>query len=141
MKAEIVKTIEIYKDMIRHLRLKIETSQREISDIEDNIVAAECSIENFAKCKSIEIPHKHFVKLKIRKGSRLYTIMRLIFDANRPLHLDEICKLLGGDWPANKKDSLRGNLNGACSELRIFVRTAPQTYGLLELNHKEEKHG
>lgn len=126
--------------MIAHLELKIKEAKREIAHIEDNIVACECSMMNFDKCKPIEIPHKHFVKLKIRKDSRLHKIMRLISDTNRPLHIDEICTMLWGDnWTTSKRNSLRGNLNAACEELRVFVRTAPQTYGLLELNHKLEK--
>lgn len=126
--------------MLKATELKIAEAAREREQILDYLHECENALEVFENIKEpVNNPHKHFLKIKLRADSRAYKVRQLILDAQQPLTLNAIYGALFGHLGAVKQsrlDSLRGNLNGMCEKLRVFVRTAPNTYGLMELGHK-----
>lgn len=136
MRNEITAKITSCKTMIERLDLQIEKAQKEKARIEDYIAACEHAEGYFAKVEEpVANPHKHFLKIKLRKDSRQYKVREILMAKGTPMHIDDIYKELGSSVKGGI-DSLRGNLNGMCEQLRVFVRVAPCTYGLMELGHK-----
>ena len=139
MKNELVAKIVSMKAILERTELKIQEAQKEREELLDYIHECEIALEIFNNIKEpIDNPHKHFLKIRLRKGSRPYKVREILLNANRPMTVENIYRAL---FPMavlmqKKVDSLRGNLNGMCEQMRVFVRTAPNTYGLLELGHK-----
>jgi hypothetical protein len=71
---------------------------------------------------------------ELRANSALALTRELIRNNAGPLHISEILKLLGK--PADKKNrvSLSGTLSSYARGGKIFTKTAPNTFSLIELN-------
>jgi hypothetical protein len=54
------------------------------------------------------------------------------------MHINEILKALGSPVDSKHKLSLGGSLANYVRKGQIFTRPAPNTFGLLEMNRKEE---
>ena len=76
---------------------------------------------------------------KLRKGSLVDQTRELILERGEPVHLDEILRDMGRDVTRDAKASLNSSLAAYVRNSEIFVRTAPATYGLIELSHTEEE--
>lgn len=74
---------------------------------------------------------------KLRKGSLVDQARELIHDRGEPVHIDEILRAMGRDVTRDAKASLNSSLAAYVRNGEIFVRTAPATYGLIELAHTE----
>lgn len=141
MKNEIESEIVRYNAVIERLNHQINEAENEIARIETYLIACDTVKDVFDGVERPDInPHDHYLKLKLRKDSRAYKVREALLNAKKPLHIDEIYKTIHNDNEINKSklDSLRGNLNGMCSQLRVFVRVKPCVYGLMELGHKQE---
>ena len=53
------------------------------------------------------------------------------------MHINEILTKLGKSIDNQNRVSLVGTLGSYSRKGRIFIRTAPNTFGLLELGHRE----
>lgn len=136
MRNEIAAKIISCRVMIERLDLQIQEALKEKTAIENYITACECAEDFFTKVEEpVANPHKHFLKIKLRKDSRAYKVREILLANNKPMHIDDIYKALGSSVKGGI-DSLRGNLNGMCEQLRVFVRVKPCVYGLMELGHK-----
>lgn len=72
---------------------------------------------------------------KLRLGSAVAMARDIILKANNPVHLDEIIVAMGKPLNANSKSSLASSLAAYVRQNDIFTRTAPNTFGLVELGH------
>jgi hypothetical protein len=127
------------RTMVERLDLQIDKAIKEKASIERYIALCESMVPEFDKVpEPVTNPHEHFLKIKLRKDSRAYKVREIILSHKTPMHINEIYKELfnTGVISTGKIDSLRGNLNGMCEQLRVFVRVAPCVYGLMELGHK-----
>jgi hypothetical protein len=75
---------------------------------------------------------------KLRKGSLVDQAREVILERGEPVHLDDLLKAMGRDVTRDAKASLNSSLAAYVRNNEIFVRTAPATYGLIELSHTEE---
>ena len=66
----------------------------------------------------------------LNKDSLIFRASEVIRKSNRPLYIDEIMKGLGKEDQL-KKGSLINSLNQYARKKRVFVKTAPNTYGLI----------
>jgi hypothetical protein len=71
----------------------------------------------------------------LRTGSVAGRAREAILAANRPLHINPILKELGRGDDRKSRASLTGALGAYARKGEVFVRTAPNTFGLLELGH------
>jgi hypothetical protein len=78
---------------------------------------------------------------KLRPGSDVANIRKVLLDAREPLHVRELLIGLGRDDTKERRSSIAGSLGSYARNSQIFVRTGPNTFGLLELlNHYEERN-
>ncbi len=137
MKNEISAKIASCYTMIERLDLQIAEATKEKSMIEDYITACECANEMFvATVEPVSNPHKHFLKIPLRTDSKAFHVREILLAANKPMRIEDIYTALGDKVKKATIGSLRGNLNGMCEQLRVFVRVAPCVYGLMELGHR-----
>ncbi len=76
---------------------------------------------------------------KLRKGSLVDQARELIQERGEPVHIDDILRAMGKDVTRDAKASLNSSLAAYVRNGEIFVRTAPATYGLIELAHTEQE--
>lgn len=69
----------------------------------------------------------------LRAGSKMDRARDAIRTAGRALHVVDLLKAIGEDNTANNRAALSGSLSSYARKGEIFSRTAPNTFGLLEL--------
>jgi len=70
-----------------------------------------------------------------REGSAIGKTREMIVAAKRPLHINEILNGLGKPNERGARASVVGALGAYVRRGEVFVRTAPNTFGLIELGH------
>jgi hypothetical protein len=70
-----------------------------------------------------------------RAGSAAKRCREMIIDAIRPLHINDLLKGLGKGDDRGSRASLTSALGAYARKGEVFVRTAPNTFGLLEMGH------
>ena len=73
----------------------------------------------------------------LRPGSAMARSREAILNAGKPLHITELLKALGRPVDKNSRVSLSGSLSAYVKRSEVFTRPAPNTFGLIELNHSE----
>lgn len=75
----------------------------------------------------------------LRPGTGLFKAREILLKAGKPLHINDILTALGR--PADKKNrlSVSGSLSSYARQNEIFIRTAPNTFGLRELQQPSEE--
>lgn len=77
---------------------------------------------------------------KLRSGSAVAQAREIILARGEPVHLDELIVAMGKPLNQSAKSSLVGSLAAYVRQNEIFTRTAPNTFGLVELGH-DLSHG
>ncbi len=137
MKAEIDAKLAYCKTRLERLDLEIANAKKERAQIQDYMDVCADSYSLFDEVvEPVDNPHKHFMQIKLKKGSFAFKARQLILDNGAPMHIDDICKAIyGKDVPKSKIGQHRGNINHLCSQMRVFVRVAPGIYNLMEKNN------
>lgn len=76
---------------------------------------------------------------KLRKGSLVDQAREIILERDSPVHIDVILRAMGKEVTRDAKASLNGSLAAYVRDSEIFIRTAPATYGLIELGHAPDE--
>ena len=71
----------------------------------------------------------------LRRGSAVTKAREIILEAGAPVHIDHLLTRLGREVTRKTKASLTGSLAAYVRREEIFTRPAPNTFGLIELNH------
>lgn len=128
---------------------RIDKKQQEIAELELKIKEARSYVQ--ALLDTIKILPKEPAAngnsgaFTLRPGTALARARDAIKQAGRPLHVNEILVALSKSTDKANKVSLSGSLAGYVRRQEIFTRPAPNTFGLIELehannqNHLEEK--
>jgi len=74
---------------------------------------------------------------KLRAGSAVAQARDIILERGEPVHLDDLIRTMGKPLTQSAKSSLVGSLAAYVRQDDIFTRTAPNTFGLIELGHRE----
>lgn len=74
----------------------------------------------------------------LRPGSTLAKTRDVLKSAGKPMPIGEILKALGRPQDTKHRVSLAGTLAGYAKKGRIFTKTAPNTFGLIEFGGTEE---
>lgn len=77
---------------------------------------------------------------KLRAGSAVAQARDIILAKGEPVHLDDLIVTMGKPLTQSAKSSLVGSLAAYVRQNEIFTRTAPNTFGLIELGH-DLSHG
>jgi hypothetical protein len=73
----------------------------------------------------------------LREGSTLAKTRDLLKQSGAPMPISEILKMLGKPQDKKHRVSLAGTLSGYARKGRIFTKTAPNTFGLVEFGAVE----
>ena len=73
--------------------------------------------------------------LVLRPGSSVAVARTAILAAGRPLHIGDLTRGMGKDGGKENRASLTSSLSAYVRKKEIFTRTAPNTFGLIELGH------
>lgn len=119
---------------------KIRRKRNEISTLEDKLKAAKVYIKALNDVLDIleKSDEADAPEPKLRKGSLVDQAREVILERDEPVHLDDLLRAMGKDVTRDSKGSLNGSLAAYVRNEDIFVRTAPATYGLIELSHAPE---
>jgi hypothetical protein len=74
----------------------------------------------------------------LRSGSAVARAREVILRRKEPTHLNVLVQELGLELTREAKASLSGSLAAYVRKGEIFTRPAPNTFGLVELGHKDE---
>jgi len=120
---------------------RIEKKELEIRDLEKQLAAANAYLQALQETVRI-LPKEPLGSPMspaqvLRPGSAVAKAREAILKAGKPLHITELLKALGRPVDKNSRVSLSGSLSGYVKRNEIFTRPAPNTFGLIELNHSE----
>ena len=123
------------------LQKRAEKKELEIRDLEKQLAAANAYLQALQDSLRL-IPREPLAgkggpEQVLRPGSAVAKARDAILKAGKPLHISELLKSLGRPVDKNSRVSLSGSLSGYAKRGEIFTRPAPNTFGLIELNHTE----
>lgn len=75
---------------------------------------------------------------KLKAGSAVALARDAILMQGEPMHLDDLLAAIGRSVNAANRSSLVGSISAYVRKEEIFTRTAPNTFGLIELEHSGE---
>jgi len=118
---------------------KLRKKQAEIAGLEEKIKAAKVYSSALRDVlRMLENSDEAEVgETKLRAGSAVAQAREIILSRGEPVHIDDILEAMGKEVTRDSKASLGGSLAAYVRNRDIFVRTAPATFGLMELGHTE----
>jgi hypothetical protein len=120
----------------------IERKQAEIRELEVRIREAQSylqALQDSAKLLPKEVDNNGVVSagFSLRPGTSLAKVRDIIKEVGTPMHINDILSRLCKTIDNQNRVSLVGTLGSYSRKGRVFSRTAPNTFGLLELGHRE----
>lgn len=127
IRQELQKRIEKKQDEIRNLELQLAQCRAYLQALEDSVrlLPKELAAEKLSP------------EQILRPGSAVAKAREAILKANKPLHVNDLLKAIGRPVDKANRVSLSGSLSSYAKRGQIFTRPAPNTFGLVELNHSE----
>jgi len=127
IRQELQKRIERKQEEIRSLELQLAQAKAYLQALEDSL----------RLLPKEPMAQKLTAEQVLRPGSAVAKAREAILKVNKPLHVNEILKAIGRPTDKNSRVSLSGSLSSYAKRGQIFTRPAPNTFGLVELNHSE----
>jgi hypothetical protein len=106
-------------DEIASLELQIKETKAYIQGLQDSL-------------KLLPRDGSEIAEYSLREGSNLAKTRDILKIAGEPLPIAEILKALGKPSDKEHRTSLAGTLSGYARDGKVFTKTAPNTFGLLE---------
>lgn len=125
---------------------RIASKSLEIVEIEGQLREAKAYIAGMQEALKL-IPRENEDVLEkspeqsLRYGSdmaKAYTYLKRI---GHPIYIDEILKGIGKEVSKENRSTVSGSLGNYARRNEIFTRTAPNTFGLVEIRSSEETSG
>lgn len=120
---------------------KLRKKQTEVANLEEKIKAAKVyitALQDVLKMLGRDADDIEEPEAKLRVGSSVAQAREAILAKGEPMHLDDLLGSIGKDANQANKASLGSSLAAYVRENEIFCRTAPNTFGLIELGHQAE---
>lgn len=120
----------------------IERKQAEIRELEMRIREAHSylqALQDSAKLLPKDADNKLVASsgTGLRPGTALAKVRDIIKESGAPMHVNDILVSLGSPVDVKHRVSLVGTLGSYSRKGKVFTRTAPNTFGLIELGHIE----
>lgn len=122
------KLIERKQAEIRELEVQIREAQSYLQALQDSAKLLPKEADNNGVASS---------EYSLRPGTSLARVRDIIKEKGAPMHINDILSRLGKTIDTQNRVSLVGTLGSYSRKGRIFSRTAPNTFGLLELGQQE----
>jgi len=126
-------------------RQKIEEALRkkenEIQGLEERLKTAKVYVKALQDVlKAIQSDDEgESTESSLRQGSSVADAREALLQHHKPMHISELLKAIGKPVTREARASLASSLAAYVRREEIFVRTAPNTFGLIELDHGEEE--
>jgi hypothetical protein len=118
------------EDKARREKQTATEAEEKIQDLEALLSAYQDTLKMFAKeTEDQAVP-------ELRPGSELFRVRQYIVDQGKPVDMADLLKFLNKMDNAETRNSLRGSIGRYARAGTIFVKTAPNQFGLLALGHK-----
>jgi len=123
-----------FENQIKKKLQEIETLEVQSKEIDGQIREAKAYIQ------ALEDMKKHISRAgtnadstpAVRTGSAVDKALQVLRAAGKPLHANEILKLMGREVSKGSRQALSGQISNYVRQGRIFTRTAPNTFGIIE---------
>jgi hypothetical protein len=122
------KLIERKQAEIRELEMRIREAQSYLQALQDSSKLLQKDTDNNG------ITHSGF---SLRPGTSLARVRDIIKEGGKPMHINDILAQLGKTVDNQNRVSLVGTLGSYSRKGRVFSRTAPNTFGLIELGQQK----
>jgi hypothetical protein len=119
---------ENFQKLIDKKQQEIRAFEMQVREASAYIQALQDSMKLLPRDPEINSATEHV----LREGSTLAKTRDLLRKSGTPLPISEILKLLGKPQDTKHRISLAGTLSGYARKGRVFTKTAPNTFGLLE---------
>jgi hypothetical protein len=118
----------------------IDKKQQEIRGLEIQLKEASAYIQALQDSMKL-LPREGVAEAEhtLREGSTLAKTRDLLRHSGAPMPIGEILKLLGKPPDKKHRVSLAGTLSGYARKGRVFTKTAPNTFGLVEFGTVESE--
>ncbi|HEV7892547.1 MAG TPA: hypothetical protein VGP08_18180 [Pyrinomonadaceae bacterium] len=116
------------------LEKKIQAKTQEIAEFEAKIREARAYVQGLqdaVKMLPRDAADEQAAEQVLRKGSDMDRTRDLLRKVGKPLYIDEILKGIGKENTPSLRKSLSSSLNVYVGKGEIFIRTRPNTYGLV----------
>lgn len=120
---------EIIQSQIKKKEAEIQQLEKKLNDAKVYIQA----LRDVLHAAETEQAESAAAEGTIREGSAVDQARRIILNAGKPLHLNEILEILGKEVTRETKASLNGSLSAYVRRGEVFTRPKASTYGLKEL--------
>lgn len=117
------------EDRLRKKKAEIAALEEKIRSAKVYMAALQDVLKMFVGEEAAEAPGR------LRPGSAVAQAREIILFRGEPVHLDDLIVAMGKPLNQSSKSSLVGSLAAYVREDEIFTRTAPNTFGLIELGH------
>ncbi len=111
----------------------ISKKQLEIQELELKIAEARQFIKGLEEAIKL-LPKEEPLVVALRDGSDVYKAREAILAIGRPLHINELLKMLGKPDNDQAKASLTSTITNYVNKNKIFKRVAPATFGVIGVN-------
>lgn len=116
---------------------KIKKKEQEIQSLEEKLRTAKVyltALNDISKALSRD-SHTNVESAVLREGSAVAQARSLILRKGIPVHINDLLEGLGKGMTRESRASLTGSIAAYVRRGEVFSRSAPNTFGLLELGH------
>ncbi|MEX2629295.1 MAG: hypothetical protein WD341_05090 [Tistlia sp.] len=127
----------------RQIESMIKKKEQEIQALEGQVREAKVylqALQDVLKRFPRETASDPNAATSLRPGSMVARAKDAIQQAGHPLHVDEILRAEGKELNRPNRTALGGSLSAYVRKGMIFTRTAPNTFGLVDLPEPAERH-
>ena len=118
---------ENLQKLIDRKQAEIDRLEQELRDARVYVQAVQDSFKMLPREESIGN-----TPTELRPGTALAKVQEFLRQEGSPQHISRILEFLGKPLDKPNRVSLGGSLGGYARDHRIFTRTAPNTFGLIE---------
>jgi hypothetical protein len=119
--------------MRENLQKLISKKQEEIATLELRITETKAYIQGLQdSMKLLPKDANGSAEYALREGTTLAKVRDAIKAAGTPLTVTDLLKAVGKSQEKKNRISLAGTLSGYARDGKVFVKTAPNTFGLIE---------
>lgn len=118
---------------------RLRKKRNEISNLEEKLRSAKiyvAALEDVLRLIKEDVVEDGPAKL--RAGSAVAKAREIILARGEPMHIDDLLEAMGKQVNRDSKSSLASSLAAYVRQDDIFSRPGPNTFGLIELGHREE---
>lgn len=124
----------------KKLEDKLRKERESLDDLKAELANAMARLSGYKDVlRILEKETEEGAEPELRPGSELFKIRDAIRAMGQPLSLAQMLEVLGEQDNASKRNSVRGSVSRYAREGKIFVQTAVNTFGLLELGHRADQ--